>query len=185
MRDLIQPEHGVNVPSTQEESADDNLILIGLGANLPSRFGPPEQTLDAALRELQRRGVAVSRRSRWWRSRPVPDSDQPWFVNGVAALATSLEPEALLALLHRVEQEFGRVRSVPNAARLLDLDLLAYGRLQQAGGSPLLPHPRMAERAFVLLPLSDIAPQWRDPASGRRLAELIAALPAGQTAELL
>ena len=110
----------------------------------------------------------------------MPPSDQPWFVNGVARVETALEPAALLAALHRVEAAFGRVRGVPNAARTLDLDLLAYGDRVAApapgGSGPILPHPRMTERAFVLLPLADVAPAWYHPATGRSLAELIQSL---------
>ena len=167
--------------STQEESAADGLILIGLGANLPSRFGTPRQTLEAALDTIATKGVRVTRRSRWWKSAPVPVSDQPWFVNGVAALETELPPEELLTLLHAVEAEFGRVRGAANAARPLDLDLLAYGRLRREGGL-ILPHPRMTDRSFVLLPLGDIAPFWRHPC-GISLSRLIAALPAEGRAE--
>ena len=103
------------------------MILIGLGANLPSaRYGAPPASLEAALAGLEKAGPRVLARSRWYRSAPVPASDQPWFVNGVAEVATVLDPPGLLALLHRVEQEFGRVRREKNAARCLDLDLLAY-----------------------------------------------------------
>lgn len=156
------------------------MILIGLGANLDSpRHGPPAATLEAALAALAAAGVTVAARSRWWRSAPVPVSDQPWFVNGVARLETPLGPADLLALLHRVEAEFGRVRSIPNAPRVLDLDLLDYDGLVR-GAAPILPHPRLAERAFVLLPLQDVAPGWRHPVSGLGLEALIAALPSGQ-----
>jgi 2-amino-4-hydroxy-6-hydroxymethyldihydropteridine diphosphokinase len=179
----MQCENGVKGRAKQEES-DDQAILIGLGANLPSRFGPPEETLKAALRRLQEAGVRLRRLSRFWRSRPVPISDQPWFVNGVAAVETDLPPEALLALLHRIEAEFGRLRGEINAARSLDLDLLAYGRLIRET-SPILPHPRLAERAFVLLPLAEVAPGWRHPLSGRAIAALIAELPADQVTEPL
>jgi 2-amino-4-hydroxy-6-hydroxymethyldihydropteridine diphosphokinase len=153
--------------------------LIGLGANLPSVAGPPPVTLAAALSRLAAAGVITLKRSRWFRSRPEPPSDQPWFVNGVASVATTLDPAALLALLQRVEAEFGRVRSVPNTARTLDLDLLAYGDRVAApapGAGPILPHPRLAQRAFVLLPLADVAPSWYHPATGRPLSELIRAL---------
>jgi len=160
-------------------TTSDAPILIGLGANLPSAAGPPVATLQAALRRLAAAGVITLKRSRWFESRPVPPSDQPWFVNGVAAVATALEPAPLLALLHRVEAEFGRQRSTANAARSLDLDLLAYRDRVAApapGEGPILPHPRLAERAFVLLPLADVAPAWYHPAIGRPLAELIRAL---------
>src|SRR5581483_1362358 len=100
-------------------------ILIGLGANLPSRAGPPVTTLEAALARLASAGILTLQRSRWFVSAPLPASDQPWFVNGVAAVATALAPAPLLAELHRTEAEFGRIRGAPNAARTLDLDLLA------------------------------------------------------------
>lgn len=118
------------------------------------------------------------RRSRWWTGPPVPPSDQPWYVNGVAAVQTDVPAAELLGLLHRVEAEFGRVRSVPNAARPLDLDLLDYAGRVDPVGPPVLPHPRLTDRAFVLLPLAEVAPDWRHPASGVPLAALIAALPA-------
>ena len=159
-------------------------ILIGLGANLPSpQHGTPTATLEAALAALARQGLKLTRRSRWWESAPVPVSDQPWYVNGVVEVETDLLPEDLLALLHGVEAEFGRQRSVPNAPRILDLDLLAYGALRREGPEPpLLPHPRMAGRAFVLLPLAEIRPEWRDPVSGLAIAELILRLDRDQIA---
>ena len=157
-------------------------VLIGLGANLPSpEHGPPVATLEAALAALAARGLRIRARSRWWESAPVPISDQPWYVNGVIEVETSLAPEALLALLHEVEAGFGRLRSVPNAPRILDLDLLAYGSLVRVGPAPpLLPHPRMAERAFVLHPLAEIRPGWRHPATGLGQPELIARLSSDQ-----
>lgn len=158
------------------------MILIGIGSNLPSDYGPPRETCAAALGALEHEPVKITARSRWYRSSPVPLSDQPWFVNGVIAVETELDPEELLAALHRVEAEFGRAppqerAAKPNAARPLDLDLLAYEELVREGPEPpILPHPRMAERAFVLLPLREIAPDWRHPASGEPLSTLIEAL---------
>ena len=168
---------------TQGEIPDDRLVLVGLGANLPSAFGDPPATLLAALGRLQEAGVKIVRRSRFWRSEPVPVSDQPWFVNAVAVVETDLPPNRLLALLHEVEAAFGRVRSVVNAPRLLDLDLLAYGREISETDSPILPHPRLHQRAFVLMPLADIAPDWRHPASGQGVSAMIARLPPGQRIE--
>ncbi len=131
--------------------------------------------------------------SRWYRTRPEPPSDQPWFINRVAAVTSALEPAALLASLHRLEGDFGRVRDrgpgIRNAPRTIDLDLLAYdGRVQPgdaARGEPVLPHPRLHERAFVLRPLYDLDPAWRHPVSGRDLPTLLAALPPGQVAEVV
>ncbi|HZB89959.1 MAG TPA: 2-amino-4-hydroxy-6-hydroxymethyldihydropteridine diphosphokinase [Stellaceae bacterium] len=160
------------------------MILIGLGANLPSAWGPPEKTLEAALAALGDAGIGVERRSRWYRSAPWPPGEQPWYVNAVASLATGLDPGALLAELHRLEARFGRTRRHRNEPRVLDLDLLDYdGRVQEE--APVLPHPRLHERAFVLLPLAEIAPDWRHPLSGAGVWELVARLPPGHGAEAM
>lgn len=163
------------------------MIFIALGANLETeRYGPPERGLDAALRRLQEMGAIPRRRSSWYRSAPVPAASQPWFINGVAELDCRLPPAALMALLLSVEAEFGRRRSVPDAARVLDLDLIDFNGeiLEKAadndGPALYLPHPRLAERAFVLLPLAEIAPNWRHPESGRHIDDLITDLPPGQ-----
>jgi 2-amino-4-hydroxy-6-hydroxymethyldihydropteridine diphosphokinase len=100
-------------------------------------------------------------------------------------VATGLDSRELLAALHAVEQDFGRVRTVANAPRIVDLDLLDFrGEVSAGGGqAPILPHPRLHQRAFVLQPLEDLEPQWRHPVSGRMIATLLAALPAGQRIE--
>lgn len=174
-------------PQDPDAGARETVIVIGLGANLSSdRYGSPQDACEAALDALRAAGVAVRRRSRWYRSAPVPASDQPWFVNGVAEVETALDPAGLLAVLHRIEEDFGRARRTRNEPRVLDLDLLAYdARVSAPGETPELPHPRMAERAFVILPLADLAPDWRHPVSGLSAAELAARLPPGQTAEPL
>ncbi|WP_337995595.1 2-amino-4-hydroxy-6-hydroxymethyldihydropteridine diphosphokinase [Oleispirillum naphthae] len=155
------------------------MILIALGGNLPTACGSPRQTLEAALLRFPAHGLAVAGRSPWYETAPVPVSDQPFFVNGVVCVETALDAAAAMAALHAIEAEFGRVRSVPNAARGLDLDLLDY-RGEVRAASPVLPHPRLAERAFVLHPLRDVAPDWRHPVSGESAEELIARLPPGQ-----
>jgi 2-amino-4-hydroxy-6-hydroxymethyldihydropteridine diphosphokinase len=162
-------------------------IFLGLGANLPGPAGPPRATLEAALAALEAAGVRVVRRSRWYRSPAWPDPAEPAYINAVAEVETGLAAADLLALLHRIEAKLGRARGRPNAPRTIDLDLLDYrGTVAGgAGGGPALPHPRLHERAFVLLPLAEIAPAWRHPASGRTVGELIAALPADTRAEPL
>jgi 2-amino-4-hydroxy-6-hydroxymethyldihydropteridine diphosphokinase len=157
-------------------------IYIGLGANLPSpEHGTPRATLDAAMRALEVRGLAIVARSAVYESEPVPVSDQPWYLNAVIEVATDLSAPEVLAMLHSVENAFGRVRGLRNEARVLDLDLLDHrGEVQEGPDSPLLPHPRLTDRAFVLLPLRDIAPAWRHPVSGRTIAELLESLPEGQ-----
>src|SRR4051812_12752397 len=163
-----------------------NSIFIGAGANLAhERHGSPRQTLEAALVELGRRGVRTVRLSPWYRTAPVPASDQPWFENAVAEVASELPAGALLAELHAVEAAFGRARTVPNAARPIDLDLLDY-RGEVAAGAPgkaTLPHPRLSDRAFVLRPLADLAPDWRHPVTGQPIQTLLKALPPDQVAE--
>lgn len=167
------------------------IAFLGLGANLPSRHGTPVETLRAAVKAIAAANVTIFRVSPWYESAPVPRADdQPWYVNGVVEIVTELDPASLLAKLQQIELDFGRVRSVANAPRSLDLDIVAYGDRVATEGAPLLPHPRMHARAFVLLPLRDLAPDWRHPQSGRRIADLVADLgplndPKGQDIRLL
>ena len=166
----------------------DNAIYIGLGGNLPHpRYGPPRLTLEAALGALKAHGIEILRVSPWYRTAPIPASDQPWYFNAVAEILSPLAADRLLAELHAVEEEFGRVRSVRNAPRLIDLDLLDF-RGQVASGGPgkaTLPHPRMTGRAFVLRPLADLAPGWRHPVTGASIEALAASLPGDQVTEKL
>jgi 2-amino-4-hydroxy-6-hydroxymethyldihydropteridine diphosphokinase len=160
------------------------MILIALGANLPSQAGPPAATLTAALASLEKRNVKIRAVSRFYQTPAWPDPADPPFVNAVADVDTALQPLALMGVLHDVETAFGRKRSTPNAPRSLDIDLIDYqGRV--AAGPPQLPHPRAVQRAFVLAPLRDIAPLWRDPASGRSVEELLAGLPDATTVRRL
>ena len=163
------------------------MILIGVGSNLESAAGTPHQTCLAALEQLALYGITVSRCSPWYESAPVPASNQPWFVNGVVEVKTDQKPAELLENLHKIELAFSRARTVANAARTLDLDLLCYDNLVHKGGdgTPTLPHPRLHERAFVLLPLIDIAPSWIHPALGLDADVLVKRLPKGQMARRL
>ena len=157
------------------------MILIGVGSNLAATgFASPLNTAAAAVALLPGIGITVVRRSRWYKSQPVPPSHQPWYVNGVAAVETALAPPALLEALLAVEARFGRRRLAPNAARTLDLDLLDYNGTQCVSERLVLPHPRLHERRFVLAPLVEIAPQWRHSRSGKTAAELLAAMPPGE-----
>ncbi len=166
------------------------MIYIGLGSNLSSvEFGSSEMIITAALECFCDRGIAIVGRSPLYHTQPLPISDQPWFINAVAAVATTASPAELLARLHGIEADFGRLRRERWEARVLDLDLLAYNDKVQAGdagrGEPILPHPRLAERAFVLRPLADLDPGWRHPVTGRTVIDLLRALPPDQIAEPL
>ena len=152
------------------------MILIALGANLPSPAGPPRATLEEALLELRRRNTSVLATSNFYKSRAWPDPRDPSFINAVAQIEAKRTPREILALMREIEIMFGRTVARRNAPRTLDLDLLDYNGLVEAG-PPILPHPRLQERAFVLVPLSDIAPEWRHPVSGLSVSTLIAALP--------
>lgn len=160
------------------------MIVIALGANLPSPAGPPDDTLRAALDVLGQSGARAVAVSPFYRTPAWPDPSDPPFVNAVARLETRLAPEELLNLMHAIESAFGRRRGgTKNAPRSLDLDLLDYGGRITAG-PPALPHPRLAERVFVLAPLRDVAPEWRHPESGKSAAELLAALPVTEIVRL-
>jgi 2-amino-4-hydroxy-6-hydroxymethyldihydropteridine diphosphokinase len=168
------------------KSDEGKLILIGLGGNLESPiFGPPRKTLEAALLALEGDGIRVASCSHFYLSAPVPPSSQPPFVNAVAVLDTALAPPSLLAALLAIEHRLGRVRGLKNAARILDLDLLDHEGAVIATETLELPHPRLHERRFVLLPLAEIAPFWRHPFLGLTARELLRALAAGQMVEPL
>jgi len=141
---------------------------IALGSNLGDSLATLEGAL-AALEEVP--GIRVLTRSRWYRSAPVGPA-QPDYLNGCALLEVGLSPEAVLEQLHATEHRYGRVRLERWGARTLDLDLILYGAQQRDSEKLLLPHPRFRERAFVLLPLAEIAPLWIDPLTGKTVADL-------------
>lgn len=152
------------------------MILIALGANLPSRAGTPAATLRAALGTLPKRNVAVETVSPFYKSAAWPDPQDPEFVNAVAHVDTELSPQDLLAVFKETERAFGCRSAERNAPRPLDLDILDYeGRVEP--GTPTLPHPRMHQRGFVLIPLRDVAPLWRHPVYGLLVDTLIESLP--------
>ena len=158
------------------------MILIAIGANLPSRFGTPAETIEAAIEALNDEDVITLKTSRIWLTAPVPVSDQPWYHNAVVEVKTELDAFELLSLLHKIEASFGRVRYERNEPRVLDLDLIAYHDEVIDRPSLIVPHPRMHERAFVLLPLQDVDPNWKHPIIDKTLAEMIDLIPADQLA---
>ena len=157
------------------------MIFVGIGSNLAApRYSSPQNTAEASLAALPGIGTVLCARSSWYGSEPVPASDQPWFINAVVEIGTESPAPELLARLLALEARFGRKRSVRDAARTLDLDLLDYDGFRCSTLDLVLPHPRLHERRFVLMPLQEIAPQWRHPRLGLTVAELLAQLPSGQ-----
>ena len=158
-----------------------NKVFLGIGANLvPDGYASAHDGCGAAVDMLTAQDIEVLACSRWFESAPVPISDQPFFVNAVVLAQTKLSPAETLARLHEIENRFGRTRMVRNEARVLDIDLLNYADMVHDDAALMLPHPRLHERAFVLLPLFDVAPDWIHPALGTPLHVMIANLPDDQ-----
>ena len=174
-------------------------LLVALGANLPFTDEPPETTLRRAFKALSEEGVSVLAVSRFFATPCFPAGAGPDYVNAAAVLAASPEsdPTSVLVSLHRVEAVFGRSRDVRWGMRTLDIDLLAMGdsvlpdaatqdawrnlapeaQARTAPGALILPHPRLQDRAFVLVPLADVAPDWVHPRTGLSVRRMLAALP--------
>jgi len=161
-----------------------DMILIGLGANLNSKYGySPSQSLQRAAKELEMRGVTLIAGSHIWKSAPVPISGQPWYHNAVCSIDTKLSPTELLQLIASIEEDAGRVRNGRNESRVLDLDILAYNQEFIRTDDLQVPHPRMHERAFVLYPLQEIADDWVHPSSGKTIEEMTTFLDPDQKIE--
>jgi 2-amino-4-hydroxy-6-hydroxymethyldihydropteridine diphosphokinase len=182
----------------------DRHVVIALGANQPSPVGLPDQTLLAAIAVLSEKNISIQRVSRFFRTPAFPAGSGPDYVNAAISATTPLLERALLNILHETEANFRRLRSDRWQARTLDIDLIAYDDairpdkqvLQRWMNMPLedqrrltpeeliLPHPRMQDRAFVLVPMAEVAPTWHHPLTGRSLAGMLAALDPALKAEV-
>jgi 2-amino-4-hydroxy-6-hydroxymethyldihydropteridine diphosphokinase len=147
---------------------------IGLGANLGDR----EANIRQALSELARSGCRPTKVSSIYETAPVGFSDQPDFLNAVAEIETDLGPRELLAVLDEIEQRIGREETFKWGPRIIDLDILLYGDLRLSEDNLKIPHPEIQQRAFVLTPLAEIAPEARHPVSGLTAREMSAAIGA-------
>ena len=182
----------------------DRYGFVALGSNKTSAIGPPERTIAGAIMALGSTSVQICTVSRFYQTAAFPAGAGPDYVNVVAGIRTDLAPDALLATLHQIEADFFRVRQGRWGVRTLDLDLLALDDLilpdhetlahwirldpaQQGSIAPdrlVLPHPRLQDRGFVLIPWADIAPAWRHPLTRRTVREMRDALPDAAKAEV-
>ena len=160
----------------------DSISAIALGSNL----GNSLETLEAAVATLAKTpGILVKARSHWYQTTAIALLPQPDYLNGCVILQTTHPPVVLLNTLLEIEQQFGRVRRERNDPRTLDLDLLLFDDIVLNEPELQIPHPRMVERAFVLVPLAEIAPNWIEPISGKAIAELVQAVDCSGVKKLI
>ncbi len=161
---------------------EDKTIIVALGSNLRGAYASLEALLEAALAQFEAAGLHVVARSSWWKSAAWPDPTGPQYRNGVALVETALDPRETLDALRRIERAFGRERGEANAARTLDLDLIAFGRAAIDTPGLMIPHPRAHQRRFVMGPLAEIAPAWRHPTLGATAESLSKSATVGRDA---
>ena len=181
-----------------------NTVLVAMGGNLESEIGPPRVTLGYALASLRVMANSLVLKSKYFVTPCFPIGYGPDYVNAAVSFQFQGESHELLAILHRIEANFGRRRTQGWGGRVLDLDLLAFGdeiaptvkvfkawrdkpltvQMSQTPQELILPHPRMQDRAFVLGPLMDVAPDWRHPVSGHTVRQMYNRLPPEERAAL-
>lgn len=167
------------------ENNEQKRIFLGIGANLtPDGFQHPMDGCLAAIESLGEDSIEIVKISPWYKSAPVPISDQPWYYNAVVEIKTQQPPESLLGILHEREIRFGRIRTEQNAARVLDIDIIDFESMI-IDGNLTLPHPRMHQRAFVLKPLRDLMPAWIHPVTKTDIDTLLASLDPEQECVLI
>jgi 2-amino-4-hydroxy-6-hydroxymethyldihydropteridine diphosphokinase len=145
--------------------------------SLGSNVGDREANLRAALERLEAPDLHVKRVSPLYETEPVEYTDQRWFLNLAAEVETDLFPMQLLARIGKIERALGRVRTVPKGPRTIDIDILLYGRAMVNSKTLEIPHPRIAERRFVLVPLADLAPDLRHPVTHKSVRQMLDAAP--------
>ena len=151
------------------------LVYIGIGSNLGDKVGHCRRAIEAIVSDGRNR---IVRCSPFYQTEPVGKKDQDWFVNGVAAVETSMDPGELLDFFLTIEMTMGRVRREHWGPRVIDLDILLFGQKVIDEGRLQVPHPRLHERGFVLSPLHDIAPGLVHPLLGKSISQILAELPA-------
>lgn len=184
--------------------SDPTEFLLALGSNVSDDLDESFDLVESAIVELYNKSIKCSNKSKYYKTPAFPAGSGPDFINCALSVETDFSPLELLENLHEIEAKLGRKREKRWAQRAIDIDLLAYGemvapnltgftrwlnlpleqQMQQAPEQLILPHPRLQDRAFVLVPLADIAPDWRHPVLGKTTCEMLNELPKQQRDEI-